>query len=508
MTAFIIINVSFCYSEVFAFSFTTSDSTGPMTVDFGSVSPDEPAVAIPHCAEILIVTTSGTWDLQVKANSDFTDTSTSPNKTFSIGRLFWAFHPETTSAYTPAVTTTTPDWTPFQTTTNDIVLSNQPATSSEGVIVDLDYKLKVEWSDSPGNYQTTLTYTVTAGNLNISYADPNPFSPDSDGTRDTTDIYYMLSEACKVKAWVEDTGGVTIRSLTTSSDESQVSSSGWHSLPWDGKDNQATPEVVSDGQYKYVIQNVDTGEYLASGVVIVDTFAKAIVEGKITGGDPAVNLEGALVQLYDATRRGLYTSTTSNATGDYTINGIPMGYYYVRASKENYYPRNTTTFYVPFCATSGDVTITKNLYLSHNNTLFVTKTANRKTASIGDIVTYTIEVKNVGTGKARGLIIEDILPFGFKYIEESAYFVEGETFLEPTSENGRDLEWNISDLLLPGSKITIKYKTVVGLETRLGVNRNSAKVYGFTSEGKVSAGPGERDKWHNFGNGRWDLCFC
>src|SRR5665648_1136328 len=52
--AFIIINVTFCYSEVFAFSFTTSDSTGPMTVDFGSVSPKEPAVAIPHCAEILI----------------------------------------------------------------------------------------------------------------------------------------------------------------------------------------------------------------------------------------------------------------------------------------------------------------------------------------------------------------------------------------------------------------------------------------------------------------------
>jgi len=161
----------------------------------------------------------------------------------------------------------------------------------------------------------------------------------------------------------------------------------------------------------------------------------------------------------------------------------------VRASKENYYPRNTETFYVPFCATSGDVTITKNLHLSHNNTLFIAKTANRKTASIGDIVTYTIEVKNVGTGKARNLTIEDVLPFGFRYIEESAYFVEGETFLEPTSENGRDLEWNISDLLLPGLKITIKYKTVVGLETRLGVNRNSAKVYGFTSEGKVSAGP-------------------
>ena len=72
--AFIIMNGSFYYSEVFAFSFTTSDSTGPMTVDFGSVSPKEPAVAIPHCAEILVVTTSGTWDLLVKANSDFTDT--------------------------------------------------------------------------------------------------------------------------------------------------------------------------------------------------------------------------------------------------------------------------------------------------------------------------------------------------------------------------------------------------------------------------------------------------
>lgn len=485
--AFIIINVTFCYSEIFAFSFTTSDSTGPMTVDFGSVRPDEPAVVIPHCAEILMVSTTigETWDLQVKANSDFTDTSTSPDKTFPIGRLSWAFHPETTSAYTPAVTTTTPNWTPFQITTNDIVLSNQAATSSEGVIVDLDYRLKIEWSDSPGNYQATLTYTVTAGNLNISYADPNPFSPNADGTRDTTNIYYILNEASTINVWIEDTGGVTVRSLTANSDESL----GWHSLPWDGKDDQATPEVVNDGQYKYVIQNAVSEEYLAAGVVVVDTSAKAIVEGKITGDDPAVNLEGALVQLYDATRRDLYTSTTSNATGDYTINGVSMGYYYVRASKENYYPRNTATFYVPFCATSGDVTITKNLHLSHNNTLFIAKTANRKNASIGDIVTYTVEVKNVGAGKARNLTIEDILPFGFRYIEGSAYFVEGETFLEPVSENGRDLEWNIPDLLSPDSKVTIKYKTVVGFEAKLGVNRNSANVYAYTSEGKVSAGP-------------------
>ncbi|MBU4227179.1 DUF11 domain-containing protein [bacterium] len=483
--AFIIINVTFCYSEVFAFSFTTSDSTGPMTVDFGSVSPKEPAVAIPHCAEILIVTTSGTWDLQVKANSDFTDTSVTPNKTFPISRLSWAFHPETTSAYTPAVTTITPDWTPFQITTNDIVLSNQPATSSEGVIIDLDYRLKVEWSDSPGNYQATLTYTVTAGNLNISYADPNPFSPDNDGTRDTTNIYYMLSEAYTINAWIEDTGGVNVHTLITSSDETL----GWHNLPWDGNYNPDTQEAIEDGQYKYVIQNAVSEEYLAAGVVVVDTSAKSIVGGKITGDDPAVSLEGALVQLYDATRRDLYAYTTSDAIGDYTINGIPMGYYYVKASKENYYPRSTETFYVPAFTTTEDSTFTKNLLLSHNNTLFISKSANHKTASIGDIVTYTIEVKNVGTGKARNLTIEDNLPFGFKYMKGTAYFEEGQTFLEPVSENGRNLNWDISTLLLPGSKVTIKYKTVVGFEAKLGVNRNSANVYGFTSEGKVSAGP-------------------
>src|SRR5665648_466919 len=483
--AFIIINVTFCYSEVFAFSFTTSDSTGPMTVDFGSVSPDEPAVAIPHCAEILIVTTSGTWDLQVKANSDFTDTSVTPNKTFPISRLSWAFHPETTSAYTPAVTTTTPDWTPFQITTNNIVLSNQPATSSEGVIIDLDYRLKVEWSDSPGNYQATLTYTVTAGNLNISYADPNPFSPDNDGTRDTTNIYYMLNEAYTINAWIEDTGGVNVHTLITGSDETL----GWHSLPWDGNYNPDTQEAIEDGQYKYVIQNAVGGEYLAAGVVVVDTSAKSIVGGQITEGDPAVGLNNATVQLYDAAGRELYTSTSSDINGNYSINGVAMGYYYVRASKENYYPRSTETFYVPAFTTTEDSTFTKNLLLSHNNTLFISKSANHKTASIGDIVTYTIEVKNVGTGKARNLTIEDILPFGFKYIKGTAYFEEGQTFLESITENGRNLSWDISNLLLPGSKVTIKYKTVVGFETRLGVNRNSANAYGYISEGKVSAGP-------------------
>ncbi|MBI4426268.1 MAG: DUF11 domain-containing protein [Candidatus Kerfeldbacteria bacterium] len=46
--------------------------------------------------------------------------------------------------------------------------------------------------------------------------------------------------------------------------------------------------------------------------------------------------------------------------------------------------------------------------------LEVTKTADLATAKPGDIVTYTVTVKNAGTSAALGLKLADILPIGFE----------------------------------------------------------------------------------------------
>lgn len=107
---------------------------------------------------------------------------------------------------------------------------------------------------------------------------------------------------------------------------------------------------------------------------------------------------------------------------------------------------------------------------------FITKKANKGSASAGDFVQFTIEVANPSliTPTDQDIII-DTLPVGFRLISDSVY-VNG-TLFEQTqiSSDGRVLQFPLAQISTE-STTTIKYVTQVTAATPLGRSTNIAEL--------------------------------
>ena len=107
---------------------------------------------------------------------------------------------------------------------------------------------------------------------------------------------------------------------------------------------------------------------------------------------------------------------------------------------------------------------------SISQTINVTKNANKKEVTVGDIVTYTVTIKNKSSTNAVNAYLEDNIPPGFKYIN-------GRTTLDgaPTSDPTGDRPLTFSfGTLSPGATRTLKYQLVVGSGVRFGKYKNTA----------------------------------
>lgn len=83
------------------------------------------------------------------------------------------------------------------------------------------------------------------------------------------------------------------------------------------------------------------------------------------------------------------------------------------------------------------------------------KTVSKATVAPGDTVTYTVEIKNTGTGSAINVILTDLLPVGFTF-------------------KGTDLttkEWKLGDLAVGETK-TVTYQATVGASVPNGSYEN------------------------------------
>jgi len=93
-----------------------------------------------------------------------------------------------------------------------------------------DFKL-----DRPGK----IIESVTVNN--------NPFSPDSDGVKDTASFILYVSDYCDIILDVYDPAGELVRSIKLGGQQGNVTS-----LKWDGKDDSGS--VVKNGIYFYIIK--------------------------------------------------------------------------------------------------------------------------------------------------------------------------------------------------------------------------------------------------------------
>lgn len=101
--------------------------------------------------------------------------------------------------------------------------------------------------------------------------------------------------------------------------------------------------------------------------------------------------------------------------------------------------------------------------------LVVAKTSTKRTASVGDMIPYTITVRNAEAAQRGGVDVVDILPPGFKYVLGSAT-VNG-VAVEPIT-NDRELRWQRQNIA-GNATITYKLVTVVGAGVTAGDRINN-----------------------------------
>lgn len=133
-----------------------------------------------------------------------------------------------------------------------------------------------------------------------------------------------------------------------------------------------------------------------------------------------------------------------------------------------------TTYYLGFLLGQGDGNVVNNHipldpFLSRTP-LIVTKTSDKRTANVGDLVPYTITVRNTEALTRAGVAVVDILPPGFRYVAGSAR-VEGLP-LEPVASD-RELRWN--GQVVPGNTtLTYRIIAVIGAGVTEGDRVNTA----------------------------------
>jgi len=106
--------------------------------------------------------------------------------------------------------------------------------------------------------------------------------------------------------------------------------------------------------------------------------------------------------------------------------------------------------------------------------LSIAKTVNRPEAELGDMVTYTITVANIGTSPVPQPDIVDRLPAGFRLLENSSR-VTGATLLRTEGAPGPVLRYTL-DLIAPGKTVTITYRVRLGVGAMQGDGINRATV--------------------------------
>lgn len=199
-------------------------------------------------------------------------------------------------------------------------------------------------------------------------------------------------------------------------------------------------------------------------------------------------IKGAQVTLYNATTNQpcaagseiALTDTnpyTTAADGRYNFNAI-NGSYYLRVSASGYtfpstlssFPRTITTGSKGEQFTIAGVALTINLPLDVQNSLLkIEKDANKKEVVVGDIITYTVTIKNETAGDITNAYVEDKIPPGFKYISGKA-ILDNVAISDPTGN--RPLTFNIGTVSA-GSTRTLKYQLVVGSGVTFGNYENS-----------------------------------
>ncbi len=145
-----------------------------------------------------------------------------------------------------------------------------------------------------------------------------------------------------------------------------------------------------------------------------------------------------------------------------------------------------TIYYLAFLLAQGDSNVVNNHvpldpFLTRTP-LLITKTSDKRTASTGDLVPYTITVRNTEAVQRAAVSVVDILPPGFKYVPGTAR-VNG-IAAEPAA-SARELRWN-GQTLAGNTTATYQIVAVVGAGVTQGDRINTALARNGLTAAEIS----------------------
>ncbi|MDR2427644.1 MAG: DUF11 domain-containing protein [Endomicrobium sp.] len=208
--------------------------------------------------------------------------------------------------------------------------------------------------------------------------------------------------------------------------------------------------------------NLSINENSTIRVTLFDTFGNLIDVG---GEDVVILIAGSTVTNGNAL---LHNGTTSNTV---SINAFDHsnGTYSARLTSSS---EGVVTVGFSINGTVSQKTISIE-FRGGNVTLVAILNSSVKKAKVGDLIKYTATIENIGTITAKNFTMANIVPFGFSYVDKSAYVSSNSSF---------DLSWDktldIYNLTLsPGDKIEIVYMLRVGAGVKHGVNTVAMTAY-------------------------------
>ncbi len=106
--------------------------------------------------------------------------------------------------------------------------------------------------------------------------------------------------------------------------------------------------------------------------------------------------------------------------------------------------------------------------------LVVTKTVAPDRVVPGDVVTWTMEVNNIGTGVISNVNVSDTLPSTFFSYVPGSSTLNGGAIVDPIiSGGGLNLNWAVNQTLNGGASFTLTFRTQSAINTPLGVYTNT-----------------------------------
>ena len=101
----------------------------------------------------------------------------------------------------------------------------------------------------------------------------------------------------------------------------------------------------------------------------------------------------------------------------------------------------------------------------------IDKRANRKQASVGDTVVYSVSLENASSITQKAIGVTDKLPPGFRYVDGSARY--NGAVIKPVKISGNSLHFDLGDME-SGAKHQLQYQLAIGSGVNFGTYTNTA----------------------------------